>query len=125
MADIKALKFFFKERRRGASFLEQTVGEFAAVVRLDTLDGKGEFFDHMAQENSGGIGAVFLEGLQVTKAVEFIQAGILIPLSGLLLAGNAGLRHDFHIGLCPLAGMLHLIIGLWRILGIWQPPPLA
>ena len=63
VADTKALKLFFKERRLGASFLEQTVGEFAAVVRLDTLDGKGEFFDHMAQENSGGIGAVFLEGL--------------------------------------------------------------
>ena len=78
--DAKALKLFFKERRFITPPWEQSVGEFSAVVRLDALDGKGELFDHMSQENSGGIGAVFLEGFYITEAAEFIQKGILIPL---------------------------------------------
>lgn len=119
VADTKALKFFFKKRRFITPLWEQSVGEFGAVVRLDALDGKRELFDHMAEENGGRVGAVFLERLYVAKAAEFIQEGILIPLRGLLLADNAGLRHEFHIDLHPLAGILHLFIGLRRILRVW------
>ena len=120
VSDAKALKLFFKECRFITPPWEQSVGEFSAVVRLDALDGKGELFDHMSQENSGGIGAVFLEGFYITEAAEFIQKGILIPLGRFWLADNAGLRHEFHIDLHPLAGILHLFVGFRRILGVWQ-----
>ena len=120
VTDAKTLKFPFKERRLVASFWKQAVGKFGAVVGLDTFNGKGESFDHVTQENGGRIGAVLLKRLDVTKSTVLIQKGILIPLGGLLLANNTGSRHEFHVDLHPLSGILHLFIGFRYIFGVWQ-----
>ena len=120
VTDAQTLKLQLKEGWLVTSFGKKTVGKFGAVVRLDTFNGKGKPFDHMAQENGGRIGAVLLKRLDITKPAVLVQKGILIPLGGLLLANDTGLRHEFHIDLHPLAGILHLFIGFRYIFGVWQ-----
>ena len=74
----------------------------------------------MAQEGSRGIGAVLLKRLNIPKPAVLVQEGILKPLCGLLLVHNTSFRDEFHIDLHTLAGILHLLIGFWNILGIRQ-----
>lgn len=51
--DSQALELQFKERRRVVAFWHHTIGKFTTVVRLATLNAKGEFLYHMAQKHSG------------------------------------------------------------------------
>ena len=119
VTDAKTLKFQFKERRLVTSFWKQTVGKFGAVVGLDTFNGKGKSFDPVTQETGGRIGAVLLKRLDVTKSTVLIQKGILIPLSGLLLANNTGLWHEFYVDLQPavrdIASVHRVSVYIWGL----------
>lgn len=120
MADTKLFQFQLKERGFIRAFRQEAVGKHGAVVRLDTFNEIRELFHNMTQEDSRGIGAVFLKSFDIPKAVVLVQEGILKPLCGLRLVHNTRFRDKFHIDLNTLAGILHLLIGLGNVLGVRQ-----
>lgn len=74
----------------------------------------------IAEKDGRRIGAVLLKNLKITKAAVFIQESMQEPLSWLLLAHNTSLRNKIDGNLYSLAGILHLLISLWDILGVEQ-----
>lgn len=78
MPDSKLSQSFFKKgqlfRGRGA----EPVGKLRTVVRLDTLNGKGEFSDTVPDKLSGRKGTVLLKCLQIPETAVFIQERVLV-----------------------------------------------
>lgn len=120
VTDTKLFQFQLKERGFIGALRQEAVRKLGAIVRLDTFNEIRELFHNMAQEGSRGIGAVLLKRLNIPKPAVLVQEGILKPLCGLLLVHNTSFRDEFHIDLHTLAGILHLLIGFWNILGIRQ-----
>ena len=96
----------------------ETVCELGTVVSLETFDGEGKGFDQMFQEESGGIGIVFLEGFHKTPAGELIDCCVLKEILTYCLVDQTYSRDEFHVNLDTLTGVKHLFIGLGDILGI-------
>ena len=97
----------------------KTVGELWPVVRLDALNGKGEGFHQVFQEEGGGIGAVFLKSLYEAPPGVLVNGGILEELlANDFTVHKAGRRDEFDIHLDALARVVHLLIRLGDILGI-------
>lgn len=94
----------------------KAVGKLKAIVGLHTLDGIRELFDNMPEKLRGRVGAVLLKCPQIPEAAVFINERVLIPLCAILLSDNTGLGDELHIDLYPLAGVLHLFVGLENIL---------
>ena len=120
VADAQLGQRAFKECRACGLAGDQAVSEFGAVVRLDALNRERELFDTVPDELSRGIGAVFLKCLQIPKTAVFIQECVLIVSTLFGGADQTALRNIFDIDLDSLAWVLHLLVGLWDILGIWQ-----
>ena len=98
----------------------EAVGKLRTVIRLDALNGERESFYHIIHKKGGTIGVVFLKSLHKTPSGIFINGSILEEmLSNHLAIHKAGRRDKFHIYLDTLTRMIHLLIGLGDILGIW------
>ena len=121
VTDSQLSQSFFKKSSLFRSRGVEPIGKFRAVVRLNTLNGKGEFSDAVPDELSGRIGAVLLECLQIPKTAVFIQKGVLV-VSALFGSSTdqTALRNIFDVDLDPLARITYLLIGFRNILGIWQ-----
>lgn len=63
---------------------------------------------------------MFFKCFKKAEPTVFVNGGILIELFPLRLSHKAGRRDEFNINLNTLAGILHLLIRLGNILGIWQ-----
>ena len=97
----------------------KTIRELRAIIRLDALNRAGKRFYEMIHKKGGRIGAVFLKSLYKTPSGILINSGILEELfSDHLTVNKAGRGDKFHIYLDTLAGMIHLLIRLWDILGV-------
>ena len=118
VANAKLFQLQLKKRGFVGGFRQEAVSKLGAVVCLDTFNEIWEFFHDMAQEDSRGIGAVFLKSLDIPKPAVLVQESILKPLCGLLLVHDTRFRDKFHIDLNTLARILHLLIGFGDILGV-------
>lgn len=109
----------FKERRLVLFTSNETISEFRAVIGLDALNEEWKLLSTVADELGRGIGAVFLKGFEVTETAELVEESVLVKtaLFG-SLPHKAGCRHELHVDLDALAGILHLFIGLRDVLGI-------
>ena len=102
------------------------LGKLKAVICLYALDRIRKLLYAMPDELSGGIGTVLLERLQVAKTAVFVDEGVLVVIAAILccvaerIADQTRLRDVFHVDLYPLAGILHLLIGLRNVLRVWQ-----
>lgn len=63
---------------------------------------------------------MLLKGFQVSESAVFVNKSILVPLCSFFLADNTGLGDKLNVDLNSLAGILHLFIRLWNVLGIWK-----
>ena len=116
---------FFKERKWLVAAIAHLVGKFKTVICLDTLDCVGKLFYNVLEKLRGRVSAVLLKGFQIPETVVFINESVLIPPGAVLLTDNTGLRDEFDVNLHTLTGILHLLVGFWDILWIWQLDRLA
>ena len=63
---------------------------------------------------------MLFESLQVAKTTVLINCSILIEFLPRSFANKAGRGDEFNVDLDALAGILHLLIRLGYILGVWQ-----
>lgn len=64
---------------------------------------------------------MLLKCLQITKTAELVKEGILIETISLSsIANQAALWNELNVNLYPLAWILHLLVTLWNVFGIWQ-----
>ena len=63
---------------------------------------------------------VFFECFQVAKTAVLINCSILIEFLARSIANKAGRGDEFNVDLDALARILHLLVRLGNILGIWQ-----
>ena len=116
---------FLKECRTHGFRTVHSVRELGAVVRLDTFDGIGELLHAMPDKLGGRIGAMLFESFQIPKAAVFVDESELKETAverrvADRLADQARLRDVLHVDLHPLAGVLHLLIGLGNVFRIRQ-----
>ena len=74
----------------------------------------------MLHKLRGRICTVFFECFQVAKTAVLINCSILIEFLARSIANKAGRGDEFNVDLDALAGILHLLVRLGNILGIWQ-----
>lgn len=109
----------FLEESRLVPVSSKAVGKFRPVIRLDTLDGKGERFYEVLQKLCRRIRIVFLKGFYETPSGVLIYGGVLEELlSNDLTVFEAGRGDKFHIHLDTLSGIFHLLIRLRDVFGI-------
>lgn len=126
VADAELRKGGFEKGGQGLLPGDEAVGKLRAVIGLHALNGEREFVGTMVDELSRGKGAAFGEGFQVTEAAIFVNKGVLIEMPSVFLRFPHGLpdqtafRDEFDVDLDPLAGILHLLVGLGDIFGIRQ-----
>lgn len=108
----------FLKQGRLVPLCGETVGEFCPIICLNAFDSIREGLYQMLQEYSGGIGAVFLKCFHIPPAGVFVDGGVLIKFLPFCFIHETDGRDEFHINLHLLAGMIHLCIRLWDILGI-------
>lgn len=109
----------FKEGRFALFTLNKAIGKLRTVVSLNAFNEKREFFDTMADELGRGIGTVFQKGFEVTEATELIEESVLVkPALFSSLPHKTGCGDELHVDLDALAGILHLLVRLWDILGV-------
>lgn len=116
VADTQLSQSLFKQGEGLLLAVVHLIEELKAIVGLHTLDGIRELFDNMPEKLRGRVGAVLLKCPQIPEAAVFINERVLIPLCAILLSDNTGLGDELHIDLYPLAGVLHLFVGLGNIL---------
>ena len=93
---------------------------------MDALDSVRELLHAMPDKFGGRIGSVFFERLKVAKPTVFVNERELVIAAAVLrrvagrIADQARLRDVFHVDLYPLAGVLHLLIGLGNVFRIRQ-----
>lgn len=63
---------------------------------------------------------MLFECLQVAKTAVLINGSILIEFLPSSFTNKASRRHEFNVDLDALAGILHLLVRLGNILGIWK-----
>lgn len=63
---------------------------------------------------------MLFECLQIAKTTVLINCSILIEFLPHSITNQAGRRDEFNVDLNALAGILHLLVRLRDILGIWQ-----
>ena len=103
----------FKEGLEITAAVGEAIGEFKAVIGLDTFNGNtlaGKMRSDLRKEISGGIRALLLVSGQNAIAGILVDGGVLIQLH--LRIGDAAAGYDLHIDLDALAGILHLLVRL-------------
>ena len=73
MAYAELCQRFFKHRQRFLLAVSHFIGKLKSVVCLYALDRIRNFLDNMFEKLCGGVGAVFLEGFQISKTAVFIN----------------------------------------------------
>lgn len=112
VCDPMCFQMFLKESRL-VPVSSKAVGKFRPIIRLDTLDGKGERFYEVLHKLCRRIRAVFLKGFYKTPSGILVYGGVLEELlSNDLAVFEAGGGDEFHIHLDTLSGILHLLIRL-------------
>lgn len=105
---------------------DKAIGELGTIVGLNALNEEGEFLNTVSDKFGRGKGIVFRESFQVTETAIFVKEGILVEIASIFrslvqgLSNQAAFGDEFDVDLNPLAGILHLLIGLGDILGIGQ-----
>ena len=95
---------------------KETVGELNAVVGLNALHSDtpaGIPLDQLFQEIGGGIGGLFRVGGQEAQTGELVNGSVLVQAQ--LRVCNAAAGDHLHIHLDALAGISHLLVGLWPV----------
>ena len=96
----------------------KTVGELKSIVSLDTFHADastGVPLEQLFQEIGGGIGGLFRVGGQEAQACELVNGCVLVQAQ--LRVSNAATGDHLHIHLDTLAGIGHLLVGLWPVGG--------
>ena len=120
MTDAKLLRGRLEQGRQIPFAVRKTVGKFETIIRLDALhpDAPARIPLHqLFQEISGRIGGLFLVCSQETQTGKLVNSSVLKQTQ--LRVRDTASRNNFHIHLDPLAGIGHLLIGLWRIGFLW------
>ena len=120
VADAQAGGGGLKERQVAAILDGEAIGEFRAVIGLNTLDldaAAGIPGNCFLQEIGGGIGAMLLVSAQIAQASKFIYGGILEQLKAWV--GDAAQGYDFHVDLYALARMHHLLVRFGNVLPLF------
>ena len=116
VSDLQIPGSLFKEGRQVTPAVGKTVGELKAIVGLDALYADapaGIPLEQLSEEISRGVGRLLWIGGQEAKAGELINGSVLVKPQ--FRVCNAAQRDDLHIYLNPLAGIGHLLIGLWLV----------
>ena len=116
VADTQLSGGGFKESRQVPFTVGETIGELKSVVGLDTLHPDapaGIPLYQLFEEISGGIGALLGVCSQEAQTGKFIYGSVLEQSQ--LRVCNTPAGYHLHIHLDPLAGIGHLLIGLWGI----------
>ncbi len=121
VADAKVCSSLLKECERVFLRIGETVGEFKAVVGLDTLYGDPPAFvpgHRPAEEIGGGISALLGVSIEETEAGKLIDGSVL--KQAFFWVRKAFERDYLHVNLNPLPRVGHLLVGLGlvRILGL-------
>ena len=103
----------FKECRKLPFAVGKTIGEFKAVICLNTFH-----FDampgipgsHLFEKIGRRIGGLFRIGGEKPQTRELINSGVLKQTQ--LRIGNTAARNDFYVYLNPLTGIGHLLVRL-------------
>ena len=96
----------------------KTVGELKSIVSLDTFHlntPAGIPFNQPYKEVGGGIGGLFRVGGQEAQACELVNGCVLVQAQ--LRVSDAATGDHLHIHLDTLAGIGHLLVGLWLVGG--------
>ena len=96
----------------------KTVGELKSIVSLDTFHADtsaGVPLEQLFQEVGGRISCLLRIGSQETQTGELIDGGVLIQAQ--LRVGDTAAGDHLHIYLDTLAGIGHLLVGLWPVGG--------
>ena len=108
----------------------KTVGEFKAIVSLDTFHADapaGIPLDQLFQEIGGGTGRLLRVGGQEAQAGELVNSGVLVQAEFRVCDTASG--DHLHIHLDTLAGIGHLLVGLglvsWFLLFRREQPQLS
>ena len=105
-----------KQSREIPLAVGETIGKFKAIIRLDTFHADspaGVPFGQLFQKVSGGKGGLLRVGGQEAQAGELINGGVLKQAE--FRVGDAAAGDHLHIYLNPLAGIGHLLVGLWLV----------
>lgn len=92
----------------------ETIGKFKAIIRLDTFHADSTAripLEQLFQKIRRGIGGLLRVSSQEAQACELINSSVLVQAQ-LRVCDTAAGDH-LHIYLDPLAGIGHLLVGLW------------
>jgi len=92
----------------------EAIGKFKAVIRLDAFHADpsaGIPLEQLFQKIRGGIGRLLRVGGQEAQAGELVNGGVLKQAE--FRVGNTVAGDHLHIHLDTLAGIGHLLVGLW------------
>lgn len=98
----------------------KTVGELKSIVSLDTFHADastGKPFDQPFEEVRGGIGGLFRVGGQEAQACELVNGCVLVQAQLRVSNAATGDHLYIYIHLDTLAGIGHLLVGLWPVGG--------
>lgn len=105
-----------KQGRQIAFAVGESVGKLEAVIGLDTFDPDAPAsipLEQLFQEVSGGICRLFGISGKETQAGKLVNSGVLKQTELRIRDTPAG--NHFYIHLNALAGIGHLLIGLWGV----------
>ena len=107
------------EESRFVPVCSKAVGKFRSVIRLDALDGERERFYEVFHKLCGRIGVVFLKGFHKAPSGVLINGSVLEEvLANDPAVFETGGGDEFYVYLDTLAGIVHLLIGLWNVFWI-------
>lgn len=119
-----------KQSREIPLAVGKSVGKFKTVVGLDTFHADSAAripLEQLFQKIRRGIGGVLRVGSQEAQACELVNSSVLVQAQ-LRVCDTAAGNH-LHIYLNPLAGIGHLLVGLWLVgrflLSGWEQPQLS
>ena len=119
-----------KQSREIPLAVGETIGKFKAIIRLDAFHADSSAripLEQLFQKVSGGKGGLLRVSSQEAQAGELINGGVLKQAE--FRVGDAAAGDHLHIYLNPLAGIGHLLVGLWLVgrflLFGWEQPQLS
>ena len=119
-----------KQGRQLPLAVGEAVGELKSIVSLDAFHADSSAripLEQLFQKVSGGKGGLLRVSSQEAQACELINSSVLVQAQ-LRVCDTAAGNH-LHIYLNPLAGIGHLLVGLWLVgrflLFGWEQPQLS
>src|SRR5699024_8702017 len=105
-----------KQSREIPLAVGETIGKFKAIIRLDAFHADSPAripLEQLFQKIRRGIGGLLRVSSQEAQACELVNSSVLVQAQ-LMVCDTAAWDH-LHIYLDPLAGIGHLLVGLWLV----------